>query len=98
MKLIFVTIIFLVLHENVVKSQFLVEVVQFIQPNLNKVDVRCTGTLLTNQFVITTASCAKVSPPYELAIKRKNRKLKKFHTIDVEQRRMELLVYYQNIY
>lgn len=48
-------------------QSFIVGVVQFVAPNVNRFSFRCYGTIFTPNHVLTTASCASVVSPFAVA-------------------------------
>lgn len=48
-------------------QSFIVGVVQFLPPNVNRFSFRCYGTVFTPNHVLTTASCASVVSPFAMA-------------------------------
>lgn len=48
-------------------DRFIISLAHFTQPNLGAAVPRCSATILTIRHVLTTASCANVAYPVELA-------------------------------
>lgn len=75
MKLIitFLIIAFLALIHNScgqeLGSRFIVLLGHFRQPFLNQTVFHCAGTLVSQQYILATASCVIVESPTEIAVK-----------------------------
>jgi hypothetical protein len=49
-------------------ERFVVNILQFTSGNIQESTFRCSGTIIAPRHVLTTASCGKVSEPFEIAI------------------------------
>lgn len=49
-------------------SRFIVLLGHFTQPFLNETVIHCAGTLVSQQHILTTASCVIVEAPVEVAV------------------------------
>lgn len=50
------------------ESRFIVLIGHFRQPFLNETVIHCAGTLISQQHILTTASCVIVESPTEIAV------------------------------
>lgn len=50
------------------ESRFIVLLGHFTQPFLNETVIHCAGTLISEQHILTTASCVIVESPTEIAV------------------------------
>lgn len=69
-KLLVQIFLLTILHQacSQVPDRFIVDIAQFMQPQLGNATVRCSATLITNRHLLTTAACAMVPYPWLIAI------------------------------
>lgn len=68
MKFNFIVVLFVTLNQYAQCQRFIVDVAYFLPPNLTPIATLCSGTVITSRHVLTTASCANVLLPFQVAI------------------------------
>lgn len=64
-----ITLVALIDHSFCQTYNVIVNVEQFIEPNFDILTFRCSGAIISPQHVITTADCANVEMPFDLAVR-----------------------------